>query len=332
MRPDPIFLLGPHKSGTSLLRSLFDGADGHYTIPIETHHFQHLNYWIRYTYRRQFPGVCHKDQFINATVKWIKESNKNRDPYSDNTTIGWFDEQIFKEHITPKIRKADHPKDFINAYFESIYASLHDGQELDENVRFIEKSVESAEFAIDLAKFYPNAKFIHIIRNPYSNLSSLRRYKGQVRYPYLDILAKTLFDSYYFLYRNEKLLEKYMVVRYEDLVLDTEGTVKDLCRYLDISFQKQLMTPTAHGKIWEGNSVSDKDFKGVSDKRLNNWEEEINDIEIEVVNKLFTHILQRFDYEYKSSNTKFFLRRNKKEGVLRYLLNRVFLMRAETAM
>lgn len=36
----PVFVLGSRKSGTSLLRSLLDGAEGLFVVPCETHFFQ----------------------------------------------------------------------------------------------------------------------------------------------------------------------------------------------------------------------------------------------------------------------------------------------------
>ena len=36
---NPVFILGSHKSGTSLLRNLLDGISGFFVIPIEAHFF-----------------------------------------------------------------------------------------------------------------------------------------------------------------------------------------------------------------------------------------------------------------------------------------------------
>ncbi len=77
-----------------MLRSLFDGIDNHYAIPIETHCFQLLNEWIRYPYRRQFPQKCNKETFKKAALQWIHQSNVADDKYSDSITLDWFDESL----------------------------------------------------------------------------------------------------------------------------------------------------------------------------------------------------------------------------------------------
>ena len=55
MSKAPIFILGSHKSGTSLLRSLLDGHPELYVIPFETHFMASLGRWIKYSYRKQAP-------------------------------------------------------------------------------------------------------------------------------------------------------------------------------------------------------------------------------------------------------------------------------------
>jgi hypothetical protein len=334
MRPDPIFILGAHKSGTSLLRALFDGINNHYVIPVETHCFQILNYWIRYPYRRQNPKKYNENDFRKLAMQRIQKANVNDDEYSDSITPNWFDEKIFYDFLSKELdkikdRKKINSRHLIDSYFKSIYASTHNGKELDRNFKFVEKSVENTEFAVDLYKFYPNAKFIYIIRNPYSNIVSLRKYKSSNGYPYFDVVAKTLFQSYYFSYRNERLIENYKIIRYEDLVRDTENVIKGVCQFLNIPYDKKMTIPTKRGANWRGNSTSGEDFSGISDKRLEVWKTDIHPFEIGIVNELFFHTLERFKYDYiEASYKKYF--HCKGEDFRKYFINRLFLAKAKS--
>ena len=56
MKNPPVFILGSHKSGTSLLRSLLDSHPKLYIIPFETHFIASLGRWVQYSYRRQKPN------------------------------------------------------------------------------------------------------------------------------------------------------------------------------------------------------------------------------------------------------------------------------------
>ena len=53
MNQKPIFIFGPHKSGTSLLRSLLDGHPDLFSIPIESHVFSGMGMGIRYEKKKQ---------------------------------------------------------------------------------------------------------------------------------------------------------------------------------------------------------------------------------------------------------------------------------------
>jgi hypothetical protein len=327
MNSNPVFLLGAHKSGTSLLRSLFDGVGGFYTIPIESHPFELLQYGIRYPYRKQLPKKITEEEFIENSLKWINYSNLQKDKYADSLTPNWFDEVIFKNSMKSEMEQSNTHKEYIESYFKSIFSSSHQGNKLAKEFRFVEKSVENAEFALDLSRMFPNSKFIHIIRNPYSNLVSLRKYKGRKNYPYLDKITKALFESYYFMYRNEKIIENYKVIKYEDLVSDTHSVMKEISNFLETEYSINMVKPSINnGQKWEGNSVSDRKFSGVSNQRLNRWERDIYGIEIEMVNRVFPHILERFNYEKKNSNKNIWTF-CKKENFKTYAVNRLLLKR-----
>ena len=116
-----------------------------------------------------------------------------------------------------------HTKDEIINYFDAIYYSIH-SEPIDRNLTVVEKSVSNAENAIRLQRLFPNAKFIHIIRNPYNNLLSFRdyRFKMNHRFPSLRDLVESLKVNYYYLYKNQELINDYLVMKYEDIVYDTK--------------------------------------------------------------------------------------------------------------
>ncbi len=326
MRPDPVFLLGAHKSGTSLLRALFDGIEEYAVLPIETHPFQILDYGIRYPYRKQNAKELSFERAYENALKWVKKSNINNDKYSDSLTINMFEETVFENQLNKNKSNLD-SKLFIENYFAAVYDSYRKNQFLKDNQRFVEKSVENVEFALDLMKLFPDSKFIHIIRNPYSNLVSLRKYKSTHGYPNLDKPVKALFESYYNLFRNERLIENYKIIKYEDLISKPNLVINDICESLNITFHSEMLEPTVNnGQNWQGNSTTDTKFSGISDKRLNDWEKQIYPIEIDFVNKLFPHILERFNYK-KLTPGKIFLK-NPKESIKTYAFNRILLNRA----
>jgi len=324
---DPVFILGAHKSGTSLLRSLFDGHEQLFPIPVETHFAKHLGWWTRYPLKSQTLRLDHSRQiFIDSTIQWVQECNRADDQYGDSRAKGIFNEPVFESSIKG-VKEEDPEAVYIQTYFMALYKAIT-GVPLPEEVHIIEKSVENSEHASKLKYLFPRAKFIHIIRNPYSNLVTLRKYMQKLdpSYPHLDKLIKSICDSFFYAKQNAELIRDYQVVRYEDLVTNTEPTMEHLARFLGIDFRENLLEPSYLGEPWAGNSVTGSKFEAVSSARLNPWKNEINALEINTVNKFLGEAVGDYAYDPipdRSGATW----PVKREKIKEYIANRVNLKR-----
>lgn len=322
MNQEPIFILGAHKSGTSLLRSLFDGHKNLFVIPIESHFFEHNGYWIDYGIRRQYPKMLTEKQVIHNYLEWIKKSNITPGKYSDSDTRGYWNVKLFEKNIRKK-NGYNNIKTSIENYIESMYVSLYN-KKLNENIRIVEKSVENAEFVSDLKVIYPKAKFVHILRNPYSNLVSIRKFKSNGGYPFLKNIMDTLYNSYYYLEKNKRIFRNdYLIIKYEELVSNSKEVINKIINFVEISKDEIIFSPTVQGDIWEGNSTSDKKFKEISSSRLHDWKESILPIEVILVNKMFKYVIDKYEYEFISSPK--YLLPSKKENLKSYIGNRLLI-------
>src|SRR5699024_10052057 len=122
--------------------------------------------------------------------------------------------------------------------------------------------------------------------------------------------------------------KNYKIIKYEDLVRNTEDTMISVSQFAGIPYDKKMIKPTRMGEMWSGNSTSDEEFKGVSDERLDVWRTGIYPFEVSIVNKLFPHILKRFGYKYIKTNVKKYYP-CRGENIRNYILNRIFLANAE---
>ena len=296
----PIFILGAHKSGTSLLRSLFDGHTDLFVIPKETHLFEMTGYWVDYQLRRKQPQTMTPKKIVNAFTSMIEEYNSVANYKADNVTLDRWDTAIFRKSLESS--NLSNPNAIFTAVFQAMHQSLH-GHPLNALKHVVEKSVEHAEFALDLNVIFPEARFIHLIRNPYANLVSLRRFKSENGYPFLKGLIHSLYNSYYHLYRNSRLLTNYIIVRYEDLVTNPKKTVNELIQFIDIPFQEILLQPTVDGKHWGGNSAYSSHLSGISTASLTKWQSEIYDLEIKLLNQTIpAHFFSEYKYEQVERN------------------------------
>lgn len=318
----PIFILGCSKSGTTLLRNLFDNYPGLFCIPTETHFFHNINVWVNYYFRRTKPQKLTFSQMKENLYEWIRYRNEKEQQISDGFTKGIWDLQVFSNVLNSQ--NVFDLKQLSDLYIRALYVSIYN-ENMPEYIEFVEKSVENAEFALEWKLLYPEARFIHIIRNPYSNLVALRKYVGQIgrtRFPVLKGPLYAMYNSYYHLYKNARWISDYKVIRYEDLITDPEGVMKDVAKFLHIPFERILLEPSLLGKKWAGNSTSGERFNSISGENIFKWKKEITNLEIQAINHWFDFILKDYNYA-KISPKRSFLFPERKESLKKYIENRL---------
>lgn len=324
---NPVFILGCTKSGTTLMRNLLSGHEAFFAIPFESHFFQNIRYWVDYDFRRTRPEKLDIAPMKAELCKWVEFSNQVDNPLAD----GFVKCRIKVNLIRNRLQKSqiDSIHDLYVCYLNAIYEGVT-GSPCAERIRFIEKSVENAEFAGDMQAMFPGAKFVHSLRNPYANLVAMRKYISLNRYgknsriPFYRRALKAMKNSYYFLYRNMRLIKNYQVIRYEDLLADPEKTMAGLADFLGIPFSEKLLTPLHLGRPWGGNSTSGASFAGIDPGNIDHWKKEITAYEISLVNDHFPFVVEDFGYEALPSPRRSPWRRARGEGLRSYLANRLY--------
>lgn len=320
----PIFIIGAHKSGTSLLRSLLDDHQALNVLPIETHAFHFLGAAIKYPLKQQPERMVDFQDWKKAIKNWIAYCNKNEQRMGGSYAKDLFDESIFNNSVDAISESSDWSQR-IEQYFKAIGTAVRPNQD-QSNLRVVEKSVEHMEFVNELKAFYPSAKFIHIIRNPYSNLVSLRNYNMKItgKYPSLKNLALSIRDSLHYSLANKRTYpEDYLIVHYEELVKNSDQTIRSMCDFLNIEQTNSLDNPSIVGIPWTGNSAKDKTFEGISEDGLDDWKGSINHLEISFINKSCGSYLKGDRYSMLNKKRSFLP--IKKEPLKIYAYNRLAL-------
>lgn len=323
----PIFLLGSHKSGTTLLRNLLDGLDGYFVIPVETHLLPSAGFWVQYALRRSPPRTLTYAQFRDALLAHVERSNRVVSETSDSNLVGRWNTHAFRAALDTEVRPvwgAQNWREIYGAYVWAIHVGLFGAAPTAHH--FVEKSVENAEYALLLQDWYPDAKFLHIVRNPYATIVALRRHSGGRRYPYLGPIVQAMASGYYYAYKNPLTMKNYRVIRFEDLVLQPELTMGQIADFVGVEFSEALLTPTAMGETWQGNSAVSGPFTGISEKPISQWEEEITPLEAAIIAAGFGHVLNLWGYPALDVNRSPY-RRCEREAPKTYFANR-FLLRA----
>jgi pimeloyl-ACP methyl ester carboxylesterase/acyl carrier protein len=137
------------------------------------------------------------------------------------------------------------------------------------------------------AKLFKNAKYIHLIRHPYSVIESFARLRMDKLLTTKDVnpylLAESIWSE-----SNQNVLDlaskidpnNYLAVRYEDLVTNPNQTMVKICNFLGVDFNEAVLQPYEGDRLTSGLynqslSVGDPNFlnhQEIEAKLAKNWQ------------------------------------------------------------
>lgn len=115
------------------------------------------------------------------------------------------------------------------------------------------------EFEIErILNFFPQARFLHIVRDPRENFASLKRLYQTRNWDWRQMsIAKKIGESCAKAVFNQKELgkDRYLVLQYEKLTEDPERTLKKIQNFLGIAWTDSLLIPTVNGRNAQANTM-----------------------------------------------------------------------------
>jgi len=296
---NPVFICGHRKTGTTLLLCLLDNHPELLVYPPDSVFF--YGYYPKYDsdeysaddkINRMLEYVLHQ---IEYEVKILPEDFQKEINFP-------FDK--FKNDFKALALKTDlKPKDMLKCLFESYRMNWNGSPEAK---LCVEKTSSTEIYANEIIKWFPNAKFIHIIRDPRDNWASLKS-GWEKRYKDFNDELNRLMQS--MIERGRLGLEMgknnleffgdevYKIIRYEDLTENPEAILKQLCEFLNISYHSSLEIPTVCGQLWKGNNFDGLTFNKPSNINVGKWRERITTQEAQLLEFYFTDIMNHFGYE-----------------------------------
>jgi hypothetical protein len=272
---NPVFICGHRKGGTTVILCLFDNHPELLTFPIDSAFFY-----------QAFPACesVSKEETIAAVIaktfheNLVAEMQDVGDPemIDINAICDDYAELARAEEHTAK----NHLLAMIKAY------AKHCGQDASRWKVWVEKTTSTEIYAQQIASWFPNARFIHIVRDPRDNWGSLlsgwqKRYQDQEDTPVH--LLQSLIDRGGLGLRMARLNEaslgadRYKVVQFEELTESPESGLRNLCDFLNIDYSSTLEVPTVNGRPWKGNNFDGLKFSGLSAVNSGRWRERITE-------------------------------------------------------
>jgi hypothetical protein len=172
--------------------------------------------------------------------------------------------------------------------------------------RWGDKTPGYIEIVPQLIKLFPGSQFINLSRD---GRDATKSFQALGWYgPWLHENTREWNDAanYNERWRNSELSNVILQVRYEDLVLETEKTVRDICRFLDEPFEPQML-------LWQQKvddlvpareaHIHQKLKKAPNRKDVYRWKHEMTKREIFVSEAFMGRRLEKLGYErrYRSA-------------------------------
>lgn len=241
----PIVVCGFMKSGTTLLVELLDGHPELTVLPGDTHMRDPASSQRRRTEAEAYwiPRLVNPRGQVPF---WFLGADDG--PYMD--FIGYL--EIAQESLPHDDRGR-----FL-AFVEALHCA--NPRRAARPRAWVEKTPENERHLDEVLRWFPTARFIHVVRDPLVNLASVKQlflHRGWWK-PWSTVtIARKLATALATAgsHRSRLGAERYHVLRYEDLVADVNAQTRELARFIGISWQETLLTPTINGMPSKPNSM-----------------------------------------------------------------------------
>jgi hypothetical protein len=266
-----VSIVGASRSGTTLMRRILNKS-GEIAISYENHYLGHVIKSEGALYKfRKFGDLSNDNNVIHLTNYIYSGEFESDSKYRGiSRHWKWIIQNINKDLILDKILKSDRSERDLFVVMMQAYAEYYGkaiiGEKTPIHIRHVKK----------LFEWFPNGRIIHLLRDPRAvYVSELRRRKDRpISTPYKQLKHFQIFFQIFILlqttllwyesYRKSRInfkryKKKYIVLKFEDLIKDPEMTIKEVCSFIGIQFEENMMDQKVISKgFLEGQSGFDR--------------------------------------------------------------------------
>lgn len=166
--------------------------------------------------------------------------------------------------------------------------------------RWGDKSLHTEHHAHRIFTEFPNARVVHMLRDPRDRYASVRRRNGQDLSRVGAATARWLRSARAATRNSARYPDGYLVVRYEDLTRDPERTMRTVCRHVGVRYTERLFEMEGlpeHRATGGNSSFGDLEPGAISTRGVGRYRDVLRPGEIAFIELLARRPLARFGYE-----------------------------------
>lgn len=275
MSKEPFFIIiGRGRSGTTVLSKILNS---HSSISIPGEFFFIINLFSKY-YKKLI-----NRQTINKYVDDVfsEQRLRNKD----------FNKAELEEYLLKKSPISF--KDLCLYTYENL--TLQQGKE---NIKlFGDKNPHFALFIPKILKIFDNIKFVYIVRDYRDNVLSYRNVNFDMSNLYSLAYRWSFFNRKILKY--QKLYpDKFLLLKYENLLVDSENEIERACNFLNIDFEVEMLD--FHKNKSENLSSWHKNLNSrLNIDNTNKWENSLNSNQLSKIDFICNDIASLLAYKEK---------------------------------
>lgn len=299
MMNDLIFICGHRKSGTSVFKSLFDGHDELLVYPID------LN--LLYLYFPNFYKLNQDKETRKKRLSKILFEDLNYQLIALGVNSSFSIEELERLFFL----KLDNKFDSLELIIDSLISSY---AQITKKTNYIPvvKETSCEIYFSEIKSWFPNSKFIQLVRDPRDNFSSLKsgikKHYSKLGEDSFHTLSSLIFRSRIGLEFGVILEENYpndfLSVRFEDIVLNTDNELKKICNFLGINFKESLKNTSILENVYVGNNFDGKKFGALNSSNIQNWKKRISEDESKIIEFYLKKYIEYYGYKREYSDTE----------------------------
>jgi hypothetical protein len=287
------FIIGSPRSGTTLLTTILNANSEVLCLP-ETKFI--LTFYQKFAHQHPI-NPFFADTFSNYTALRYQKLNQRQE------VLLWdYDKDVYLKFDAQKL------KDLTYAELMTLLLLNMGMKSKDNNAvkLVVDKEPDYTFWVKTLLSIYPNAKFLVAMRDYRSVVLSKKESGRRIK--------NVSFHAYEWLKYGEAILslqqqypDKIKLIYYEQMVLNTEQQVKEICSFFNLTYDVSMLKPHEKIHIQQENlqqNVGDRDQKRIGDlikpintSRLEAWKNKLSASEIADIESICGKVGNKFGYQ-----------------------------------